>query len=253
MSVTKKAVFSILCLFVLFFTVPSIAQIDNTVSYRDDFQTVLSIFKENGLKINEIKLQVWGKISNRLDTYEQIHARYRTIAEYLDLKQRKSALQTAGDGFKSITHLEERHDGMWQINLQSLPIQGDYGESYLGVLYVTKDVNMAEENYCTLVEMFNKINFSEELGVTISGLIPGYLSSAQRRQMSIIIAKTINAKYIEGISDQDLTSMSFFSDQVAAYRIVNDKKINLNIAMHYDMSINKTHLYIGIPLIYQDY
>lgn len=253
MKFLKKAVFSMLCLSILFISVPSSAKIDNSIRYSDDFQTALNIFKNNGLIINEIKLQVWGQISNSMEPYEVLDSKYRYITQYLKLDQKKIAVQKELDGFMSVSHIEERRDALWQISIQSIPIDENRGESYLGLLYVTDDVKAAGQNHCLLLDMFDKMGFKEVVGITMTSDLPGYITIENRQRMANNIARTVNGEFVEGIVDDNLTSMSYYSNRILRYLKIAEKKININIAMHYDESSDVTHLYIGIPLIYQDY
>lgn len=238
----------------LLLNVPSQAQLgQGEISGTDNFIQAQKVFTSSGMTIQDIKLQAWGQINKGNYSLEEMSDKYTVLAASLGLDQKKKAVQVEKDGFISISHLEVIGDETWQLSLQSLPLEPDCGETYLGLLYSCDDPVKAQMRHASLRPLLREAGLSQDLAVVFTGLTGGFLDLDRQWAMALELARVIGGDFIEGIADKDLTSLSFYSGDQRGFIEVNGRRINLNIALKYKSQEKNTYLYVGVPLINCDY
>jgi hypothetical protein len=64
---------------------------------------------------------------------------------------------------------------------------------------------------------------------------------------------SVKAKEVEGLSSEEVNSISAFSGNINSFVLSNNKKVNMQIAMRYSSYDDKTYIWIGSPLIHVEY
>jgi len=62
-----------------------------------------------------------------------------------------------------------------------------------------------------------------------------------------------NAKKVEGITEENLISISAYSPRVKSSILVNEKRVNINLAMRYNSYEDKTYIWLATPVITTEY
>jgi len=255
MKFYTRLLLSWVCLIIIAVAIPGLAQLDSAANLIDHYEMAYEVFLHSGATIKDIKLQGWGQISNRPESLTGLKEKYETVARRLELDPDRAAVQTEKDGFIGISWLEVRDDEAWQLSMQAVPIPKapNGGESYAAFLYATKSPQRARGVYSALRLAFKETGLEDSVGVTFSGVIKGDLGAEGRLSLSDSLAALYAGEYVEGITQDNLTSICYYIKQNSKFLPVNGRRINLNIALRYNEQENTTYLYIGAPLIYQDY
>lgn len=245
-------------LLLLLLALPSQAIYNEPVGFFDNYQLAWQVFSAADLAIKDIKLQAWGQISNKKLELTEIKEIYRTVAPALSLEKIEPAIQKDDSGNINLSWLEGNTEGeMCQLSIKTLPIPGQEGEgaAFLSVLIVTRDPDHAQKTYRALDGLLQEIGLKEPLALTFSGEIPDLISSEAKTKRITSLASSVNGNYIEGAVQENYSSMCYFSSQGKDKDAldIQGQKINLNIALCDDKKAGKTYLYVGVPLIYQDY
>lgn len=219
--------------------------------YFNSYEIARDTFLLSGAEPGEIKLQAWGQITNKKHSSEHLKEIFLTVTMGLGLENVQPEIQIEKDAFISISLLKTGEGQEFQLALQSVSETPDTGTSYLAFLLTTQNMEKACEFYYLILPLLREIGYTDELGITISGVISGDLSTA--RQIGLIQQMVLGSKaeYVEGISG-DLISFAFYTPQLRNHLIVNDKKINLQLALR-DYPNEKIKIYVGVPMIFQDY
>ena len=243
------------CLVLLVTAAPGLAQLDSAANLLDDFELAHAVFVSSGAEIKEIKLQVWGQISNGLESVDKLKKKYEAAACGLGLNPAGAALQVEKDGFAGISQLEIKEGEAWQLYMQAVPIPGapNGGESYAGFLCSTDNPRRARQAYALLNTVFNEAGLKGKSGVTFSGIIQGDLGPQGRVRLADALAAGYAGEYVEGITQDNLASICYYIKQNSNFLPVGGRRINLNIALRYNELENRTYIHVGVPLIYQDY
>ncbi|PKM90122.1 MAG: hypothetical protein CVU87_03210 [Firmicutes bacterium HGW-Firmicutes-12] len=240
----------------LLIALPSQALYNDHISILNNYELAWKVFSLAGTDIKEIKLQAWGQISNRNMTEDEINSTYQLLAQALRIDAlKKPVFQLRNDGIKSLSIIAENENGNnAQLSIQSIPdpAKGE-GSTYIATLFTSDDPLTAQQAYNDLIILLRDIGFTEPIGITFKGENPGTTTTKIRNARIKDLAKVVNAEYIEGIVQDRYSSLCFYTSEGKQYLYIQGKKINLNIAFSIDELENTTHIYVGVPVIYQDY
>ncbi|MCR4440681.1 MAG: YwmB family TATA-box binding protein [Peptococcaceae bacterium] len=240
---------------ILFFTLPTQAEYDDTIRTMDSFQIAQRVFSRSAAAAGEIKIEAWGQISNELLPCWQLEEKYAVVARGLNLAGLKPAVQVGENGFAGVSGLAAAENETCQLSLQAVPAREKQGtgETYLALLYTGSDPLRASRVYSETNQLLKKVGFGKPLGVTFTGKLPRAVTQDERQALAQFLASGVSARFVEGVLQEDLTSLSYYTRQGAEYLEAGGRRINLNIAVRTDGKNDAACLYVGSPLIYQDY
>lgn len=230
---------------------PSRAYMQDNTLPLNSFEIARETFSVSGAELGEIKLQAWGQITNRKHSTEHLKEIFSTITAGLGLFEIRPVIQIEKNAFISISFLESGAKEEFQLVLQSVPETPVTGTSFLGFLLITQDIEKAGRVYYLLLPLLKEIGYTDELGITISGIRQEEISFTQQSGIIQQMALSSNARFVEGIKG-DLISNAYYTPRLSSSLSVNGKKINLQLACR-SYPDEKTKFYVGIPMIYQEY
>jgi hypothetical protein len=125
---------------------------------------------------------------------------------------------------------------------------------YLVVRIEMKDDLNSALQYKGIVDNIMSAN-TENANTTINlkGSYNGNLNLEQRNKVSEQLLKTMSAKVVSEHRELDLYTIYGYTDYIEEVKTVQDEKINLNIAIHYDEGKDKTFVYFASPIVGFDY
>lgn len=96
---------------------------------------------------------------------------------------------------------------------------------------------------------------TKEGNVCREGTVEGRLSGEERERVARDIFREFGG---EEVMDSDVENPDYYvaygyTSGVEKYKRVNNKKININVAVSYDEHANKTRIIVGTPLINSDF
>lgn len=247
----RKTLTITLILVILFSASPSGAYMPEQTHSTNSFEIARDTFLQSGAELGEIKLQAWGQITNRKHSLERLQEIFVILTMGLGLENTKPEIQIEKDAFISISLLKSDESKDIQLVLQSISDTSNTGTSYLGFLLTAQDMPKAEAVYYLILPLLKEIGYTDELGITISGIIPKDLSLVRQTDLIQELALGSQAEFVEGISG-DLISSAFYTPRLSNFLLVNGKKVNLQLASR-SYPHEYTKLYVGVPMIYQEY
>lgn len=128
------------------------------------------------------------------------------------------------------------------------------GETYLCINIVKDDDFSKINDIIDRVEsIFVKYNTDMEMTSCIIGSIDGKVSQKNMTNKVHKALKNIKGDRIDKYSDDALLSYTVYTPYIDSHMLINEEKINLNIAIRYNEYENKTYLWIGTPIITTGY
>jgi len=156
------------------------------------------------------------------------------------------------DDFKQLT--------IWGINSEGYPTtavitsykdkSGNIGETTLYINFVIKEKFDEVNDIIYKVEnVFKEFDKKVEINTCIVGTLDGKLTKVEKEKSVSVATKNVNGKVVEKFIDDGIISIIAYTPYVDEYVYVEDKKVNLNIAMRYNELEESTYLWIGTPVI----
>lgn len=92
-----------------------------------------------------------------------------------------------------------------------------------------------------------------QLSSYISGQIPEKLVGEKAKGMISAALWAVHAKTVEGIESHFMTSVSAYSSKGPMCILTNNRKMNLQVAVHYDEYHQRSNILVGTPIIVDSY
>lgn len=219
----------------------------NEIEY-DYFSLVEKSFPATKSKLSVLNIQLWGQINTKEINEKQLLKIHNHIISLLGIKNNPQINNQYPD-FRSSWQKEEIAEDIYmEVTVQSFS-EG----TFAGILVYTKDFSQGRIYYDKVKQIASIFNLEEPVGITATGTLEGQIT--QKKQTEIIenILYKVKALPQEGMQNYQLISISAYTFLCGEFLPVGDKKINLNIAMRYHFVDDKTYIYIGAPLIFEEY
>lgn len=88
-----------------------------------------------------------------------------------------------------------------------------------------------------------------ELTLDLTAHLPGKMSVAEMSSLARELLQGVQAQEVEGITGDNLVSITGYTPLLEEYLLLGQEKINMNIALRYDQHQGLTTLRLGVPLI----
>ena len=100
--------------------------------------------------------------------------------------------------------------------------------------------------------LFNSFNCNVEITTCILGEFSGKFSEYDINQTMKSI-HNINGRIVDAYSDDNLVSLTAYTEYIDDNILAGEDRINLNVALRYSEYDNKTIIWIGTPIITSGY
>lgn len=132
--------------------------------------------------------------------------------------------------------------------------QDSQNESYIS-LKVTEDLSSSglKASREKALQVFKKYGIEPRINSCITGSYDGKLGYNQLNEVCAKVFKQADARKVEGMRDDKLISVSAYSPSINRFIEVNNKKVNLNLAIRYNSYEDKTYIWLATPVITIEY
>jgi hypothetical protein len=205
-------------------------------------------------KVMESTISAWSKINDSFMTEEQISKEMDAVLALI--KPDKSTINIVKEYNELIskqTLYASTGSKYYNIAIESVKTKKG-GESY-----VMMDVSIDNDSTDLLSERqklekyFTDKSVKPKISSCIIGIYDGKLTENEMRSKIADAMSSVKAKEVEGLSNENLNSISAFSGNINSFVLSNNKKVNMQIAMRYSSYDDKTYIWIGSPLIHVEY
>lgn len=117
----------------------------------------------------------------------------------------------------------------------------------------TGDLSELAAKMTAISSELNRQHIYPSLDAYIAGYIQPELSDQQTNQVIAKAFDAVQAKRIEGLSSNLVTSISGYSPNGPTYILSNYKRMNLQVALHWDEYNKHTNVIAGTPIIVDPY
>ena len=223
----------------------------NKISVED---SLIKSIESTKAQVMESTISVWSKINNSFMTEQQVE------------EEMKAVLATINPE-KTTINIVKEHDeetnkqtlyaslGSKYYNIAVESIKTDKGGETYVIMDVSIDNSTTElvEERQRLERYFTAKNVKPKTSSCVIGVYEGKLTENEMRAKIADAMSSVKAKEVEGLTSEDLNSISAFSGNINSFVLSNNKKVNMQIAMRYSSYDDKTYIWIGSPLIHVEY
>lgn len=214
-----------------------------TGNFMKTFEQTDANFKFYNIKINCVVSDITNK--------NQIENMCTNIVNSLNLKTNKIKWREENDsGLKIYAQAQDN-----SCSVSFTAIKKNNKEYYIIVDILNNKVyKNIVDIYQTLNDVLNKYSNDVEIYLCIAGEYTKKLQLYKSNDILENILYNMNAKEIDRIKDDNLVSVTAYSNLLAENDLdYLDNKINLNIGIRYSENEDKTLIYMATPIIKLDY
>lgn len=91
------------------------------------------------------------------------------------------------------------------------------------------------------------------MSIALKGYIKGRIGQQKLDELSSGVFKALDAKYVEGVKSEMLSSTTAYSPLIKHHINIGDQKANIQLAVRYNSYNNRTYVWLGMPVITVEY
>ena len=213
----------------------------------------------SGARLESLHLEAWGRLNTSFSDAATISDLAQQALTGLGLDPGAGAGLTRQD-------TEKFHGTAWEGELQPgvklfLSVQSLAGSGADGETYLLLDLTGAPQNgegemvswQGQVRAAFQAWQVEPHLTYGLIGVIPGKLAAATRQQRARAVLAALGARKVEGVEDDELLSISAYSDRLPRGLAVAGREVNVNVALRFHATDGNTYLHLGSPLLGGEY
>lgn len=246
--------FYLLLILIILFTIGYVRLYYREGSSSDVIQKA---FKASGANLLSSEFYVWAKAGSEYHDFDELTKLADNLAADMnivknDLYSRRLISNDFIDKMVIIATTEQGN--MINICAQSERNSGSTNQSYITVS-VTKDSPELKLNdtYESLLDVLNKYKIEPKINTCVTGYFEGKLDYNTLNRVSRQIFNDAKAKKVNGITDNNLISVSAYSPGIEKSILINGKRVNMNLAIRYNSYEDKTYIWLATPVITVEY
>ena len=145
-------------------------------------------------------------------------------------------------------------DGKTACIVSQLNKSGEESNSYISVDIINEQKQADLNDTAQLLEdKFRSFGLNPKVNTCITGYFDGKLDYVEMNKVSNRILKDVKAKKINGISENNLISVSAYSPFIDNNIEIMGKETNINLAIRYNAYEDKTYIWVATPVITIEY
>jgi len=241
---------------------------DYSVNKQPEGATVVRVFKSSGARLDRLEVHGWAVLGEPPETREAAVRYLNTRAKKL-FPEGEIPLIKDHYGNRNLTlHMEGRLKSGVYAKASLLQDTGASPKreraAYLVVSLFADNPLIANGEsitddalypYLDLDKLVLRVMEGESFtkSTVASGIIDGQMSPRQVNELIQKMLRKAHAQKVEVLEDERLVSVSAYTPDVRQQLTSGGKSVNINMALRYNSLENKTHVYVGSPLITSEY
>ncbi|MBO8126105.1 MAG: YwmB family TATA-box binding protein [Firmicutes bacterium] len=219
---------------------------------------LFQLYQETGATLQETEFQAWLRLSDRYNEPD-VDKLLAQVATDLGFEV-KGAIQTSSfrDNFEQafvMVDFFEAEGWLTVQRMQNLTLSKEV-ETFLGLRALRTGTWPSLSHYRDRVTS-DFLGYGPEADLqfftTLIGTLRGELSAEARKEITDRVKAKAQAKVIESYRQDNLESISLYTEHLPDRQKVGEKVMNLHLAYRYNQFENCTYIYLGTPIIAPDY
>lgn len=235
---------------------PAMASNPDTSVPRKEAEYLAQGFNATGAKATGFVIHDYSTVNQQFMSVSDLQNLAETMVADFGLTNVKAGKRVGQD--EHIIQLS----GTWSkqtsvsIVLSSFHMTDGMPDSTILVLRAkTETSNLAElaPQMSAISTELQRLRISSQLDAYITGYVKPKLSQQQTDHVISKAFVTVKAERTEGLSSTLVSSISGYSPEGPTYILSNGKKMNLQVALHWDGYNHQTNVIVGTPIIIDPY
>lgn len=247
-----RLTFSFICLCLLVVRI-SLAAPEPVQPLRDAMQGA-------GFRLVETNLHAWSKLNNEFSTTEQLRPTVEQVMSKLGFTAQQYRITEMKDSQRQVVRADSSNSENQLvimaelIRLPAAMLAGDCWQGYLVINLTEKENSRHMEEYNKkAVAILQDFGSGPRINTCLVGYLDGKLVKDEWLGRIQRAFSTVQATLDPVMFDENVVSCTGYTKTIDDYVTSNGRRINLNIAMRYSETENRTYMVIGSPIITKEY
>lgn len=214
--------------------------------------------KAAGAGVEEMSVNAWTKLPNTGQGYPELEAMTRSAIEQLGIEAGNCQITRNQNEYQKMVRAEYIENYFRTVVISEVIFpngNSEQAEAYMVVLVETKPHNEGEladwqQRISAVIKNFGG---TPRISTCLVGWLDGKLKDGEDNTALKNGFKTINATIIDKVRYENFASYTGYAPAISDYLEVAGRKINVNMAMRYSPSDDRTYITIGSPVITREY
>ncbi len=209
-----------------------------------------------GAETQQAILHGWAVLPRQDASEEELTAIVEAAAKELMLPAIQTKMSSSASGRHRLVRADLTEDNMQTAIIAQVLYSSNPGKSAEVYMMINMDgrnnsIQNAKEH--KILQIIANQGAKAHISTCLIGWLDGKLDDGEMRFRLNHAFSAIHALVHDTVTDFYYTSMSGYSPDVDESLIVNDKKVNVNMAMRYSPTDNRTYCIVGLPVITEEY
>jgi hypothetical protein len=243
----------IACLVITAFGFMSYKQTLAQTSETGEF--LMKAFATTDAEVEGYTINNWSVVDKEFRTADQLKGMAGQLNRTLNIQNVNGTPDTQGDQVSYTLRGTFKDGANVQLVLKTMKFQEHAPQTVLVVSldHATKDLNQYPQEISTVRQTAIAAKSVPQISTCIKGLLADKMKSGDSNALVNDVFRKVNAKEIEGVRSDLVTSVSGYSPLTKDYIFTNGNKMNIQVAVHYDAYQGKTRVLVGSPIVTIEY
>jgi hypothetical protein len=222
---------------------------------QDQARLVSTAFAATGAKTTGFTVHDWSVIDQHYHTKQELQVLGDQLNQILRIQSPQSYDHT--DGAQTVYQLRGNWDPQTSVSmiLTSMQFPGKQPQTTLVIRAESKTEQL--NPLANQIERIRKaVAFTKakpQISTCIQGFLGDRMNTVERNQLISNTFHSVNAQEVESVRSDLVTSVSGYSPISQDCITTNGKKMNLQVAIHYDTYRHQTQVLVGSPIVTIEY
>jgi TATA-box binding len=222
---------------------------------HDMADLVSKAFTSTGAKQTGYSVHDWSVIDEQYHTKQDLQALGERLNKTLQIHN--PVTYESANGSQNVYQIRGNWDSKTSISmmLTSMLFPGKNPQTTLVIRAESSAQGLRE--LPTYIDQIKKTialtNARPQISTCIQGFLSDRMNTVERNQLISKTLSSVNANELEGVRSDLVASISGYSPMSQDFITTNGKKMNLQVAIHYDSYRHQTQVLVGSPIVTIEY
>lgn len=243
----------IICLMIAAFGFMSYKQ--TLAETSDTGAFLMKAFSATNADVEGYDIHDWSVIDAKYRSMGELKTMAENLNKTLKIEHPTASTDDSGDQNSYSLHGTFVDGSDVELVIKSMKFQEHAPQTVLAVSIArdTKDLSEYDRQIQTVRQTAVAAGSVPQISTCITGLLADKMKDSDSNALVKTVFRKVKATEIEGVRSDLVTSVSGYSPLTKDYIVTNNKKMNIQVAVHYDGIQKKTRVLVGSPIVTIEY
>lgn len=221
----------------------------------DTGEFLMKAFATTDATVEGYTINNWSVLDKEFRTADQLKGMAEQLNHTLSIEHATGTPDTQGDQVSYTLRGTFQDGANVQLVLKTMKFQEHAPQTVLSISldHETQDLSKYPQEINLVRQTAAAAKSVPQISTCIKGLLADKMKNGDSNALVNNVFRKVNAKEIEGVRSDLVTSVSGYSPQTKDYIFTNGSKMNIQVAVHYDAYQGKTRVLVGSPIVTIEY